>query len=124
MLYSIPYTLPHRLSRRIESTLSTMDYVHNNSERISREVRKVMNIPADRLRGALKQSADKIGKRREETSKVKKESEVARKYFSNLVRESSESKRSVEAVDLEGAPGIASAYESAILAKFQNMTIV
>ena len=112
MLYSIPYTLPHRLSRRIESTLAAIDYVHNNSERISRRVRFIMSRPADILRDGLKQSADKLGKRREETRQVKKQSEVARKYFANLVRESSESKRSIEAMDLEGAPGVASAYES------------
>jgi mitofusin len=41
---------------------------------------------------------------------------VARKYFSNLVRESNEGKRNVEAVDLEGnAPGIAGGYESGVM---------
>jgi mitofusin len=43
--------------------------------------------------------------------KVQGESEVARKYFGNLVRESGEIKGRVERVDLEGpAPGIVAAY--------------
>ena len=112
VLHSIPQSLPHRLSRRIASTLSSLDYVHLNSTRISREVGKVLRYPADSLKLGLQHSVEKLGARREDTTKVKKESEVARKYFGNLVRESRESKRSVEAVDLEGAPGVAGAYES------------
>ena len=43
---------------------------------------------------------------------MKYESEVARKYFGNLVRGSVEGRRGVEAVDLEGpAPGVAGGYE-------------
>ena len=90
-----------------------MDYVHLNSTRISREVGKVLRYPADTLRVGLQHSVEKLNARREDTAKTKRESEVARKYFANLVRESNESKRSVEAVDLEGAaPGVAGAFES------------
>ena len=44
------------------------------------------------------------------TQKVKIESEVARKYFGNLVRESEEGKRGVEDVDLEGGPQVPGGY--------------
>jgi mitofusin len=40
--------------------------------------------------------------RKEDTGKVRIEAEVARKYFSNLVRESGEIKEGVRRVDLEG----------------------
>ena len=47
---------------------------------------------------------------------MKRESEVARKYFGNLVRDSSEGKARVEDVDLEGpAPGVAGGYEEGTL---------
>lgn len=47
---------------------------------------------------------------------MKRESEVARKYFGNLVRDSSEWKARVEDVDLEGpAPGVAGGYEEGTL---------
>ena len=93
-----------------------MDYVHLNSVRISREVGKILRYPADNLRVGLQHSVEKLTAKREDTNKVKKESELARKYFSNLVRESSESRHSVESVDLEGAaPGVAGAYESGSL---------
>ena len=90
-----------------------MDYVHLNSVRISREVGKILRYPADNLRVGLQHSVEKLSAQREDATKTKQESEVARKYFSNLVRESNESRRSVESIDLEGpAPGVAGAYES------------
>lgn len=53
-----------------------------------------------------------LGTRRDGTIKVKRESEVARKYFGNLVRETGEGRGSVEGLDLEGGgPGTAGGYE-------------
>lgn len=113
ILRSIPTSLPHRLSQRIAVKLAAIDYTHLNSVRISSEVGKVLRYPADSLRVGLQHSVEKLTATREEKAKTKKESEVARKYFSNVVRESTEGKRSVESVDLEGsAPGIAGGYES------------
>lgn len=61
---------------------------------------------------------EELSKRRNSTLKVKEDSEVARKYFGNLVRESAEGKRGVEAVDLEGpAPGVAGSYDEGELAR-------
>jgi mitofusin len=45
---------------------------------------------------------EELQKKKENVGKVKQESEVARKYFSNLIRESNAGRRRVEAVDLEG----------------------
>lgn len=113
ILSQIPNSLPHRLSTKIAAELSSIDYVHSNSTRISTSVRKVLRYPADNLRVGLQRSVEHLGVKREETLKVKDESEVARKYFSNLVTRSSRLRTSVEAVDLEGpAPGVAAAYES------------
>lgn len=83
-----------------------MDYTHLNSVRISNEVAKVLRFPADNLRIGLQHSVESLSRQREEKHKIKDESDVARKYFANLVRESSEGRRTVDAVDLEGTvPG-------------------
>ncbi|KAL8811895.1 MAG: hypothetical protein Q9223_000860, partial [Gallowayella weberi] len=96
----------------------SLDYIHLNSSRISSQSRRALNYPADRLRSGLQQEVHDLGERREGTLKVKRESEVARKYFGNLVRESAEGKRGVEAVDLENAgPGVAAGYEEGELAR-------
>jgi mitofusin len=86
--------------------------VHSNSTRISSSVRKVLRFPADNLRIGLQRSVEHLGIKRDEVRKVRGESEVARKYFANLVRESGELRAGVESVDLEGpAPGVAGGYD-------------
>lgn len=82
--------------------------MHSNSDRISTEVRKVLRYPADNLRVGLQRSVERLGSKREETRKIRVESEVARKYFGNLVLETGRMRNTVQAVDLEGpAPGVA-----------------
>ncbi|EAW13192.1 mitofusin [Aspergillus clavatus NRRL 1] len=101
MLSSIPHTLPPRLSRKLAATLSEMDYVHSNSTRISTEVRRILRIPASNMQTSLAQGIEDLGRRKQEVSKTKHESETASKYFSNLFRDSGENRRSVENIDLD-----------------------
>lgn len=103
----IPTSLPSSLSRKIATTLAEMDYVHSNAHRVSSEVARVLRLPATRLQTTLEAATEELSKRKDETTKIKHESEVARKYFSNLFRESEENRRSVEQIDLEAqVPGI------------------
>jgi mitofusin len=101
MLASIPKTLPPRLARKLSVTLAEIDYTHSNATRISSEVRRVLHVPASHLQTSLAQGIEDLARRKGEVSKVKHESEGARKYFANLFRESQEGRRSVEQVDLE-----------------------
>ncbi|KAK1827941.1 hypothetical protein QBC39DRAFT_385478 [Podospora conica] len=104
ILSQIPHSLPHRLNAKISSQLTAIDYVHSNSTRISSTARKVLRFPADSLRVGLQRSVEQLGSRRDETLRVRGESDVALKYFSNLVQMSSHHRRVVEAVDLDGHP--------------------
>ncbi|KKK19904.1 hypothetical protein P175DRAFT_0448517 [Aspergillus ochraceoroseus IBT 24754] len=101
VLSSIPTTLPPRLSRKLAATLSEMDYVHSNANRISIEVRRILRMPAGNLQTSLAQDLEDIGRRKQEVSKTKHESEVASKYFANLFRNSGENRTSVENIDLD-----------------------
>lgn len=101
VLSAIPTTLPPRLSRKLAATLAEMDYVHSNASRISSEVRRILRLPAGNLQTALAQGVEDLGKRKLEVGKTKSESEAASKHFSNLFRESSENRRSVEDIDLD-----------------------
>lgn len=102
LLSQIPTTLPPRLARKLSATLSSIDYTHLNADRISSQVRTVLRIPTQTLNVALAQEVEQLGRRKEDVSKVKRESSVASKYFSNLCRESAEARRGVMSVDLEG----------------------
>lgn len=58
----------------------------------------------------LQKNMEQLQHERSERTRLLGESEVARKYFSNLVRESTDVKSRVDAVDLEGpAPGVLTA---------------
>ncbi|KAF3804674.1 Transmembrane GTPase fzo1 [Colletotrichum gloeosporioides] len=104
ILNQIPNSLPHRLATKIAAQLEAVDYVHSNSNRISSSVRKVLRYPADNLRVGLEQSVKDLGQRREETLKVRQESEVALKYFGNLYRNSGQQRAVVQGVDLDAPP--------------------
>lgn len=61
-------------------------------------------------------SVEELTKTRNDTRKVRKESEVARKYFGNLISKSRGDRAVVDRVDLEGgAPGVAGGFESGVL---------
>jgi len=108
---SIPQSLPKRLSAKLSSQLAAIDYTHVNAQRISSEVRKALKIPADNLRIGLQMNFEQLQNKREEKNKIRYESETARKYFGNLIRDNNDVKASVDRVDLEGpAPGLAGQY--------------
>lgn len=62
----------------------------------------MLRYPAQQLAVGLQRGVEELQKKREDVSRMKGESRVASKYFGNLVRESGEARRRVEAVDLEG----------------------
>ncbi|KAF2719797.1 hypothetical protein K431DRAFT_227847 [Polychaeton citri CBS 116435] len=108
---SIPQSLPRRLSAKLSAQLAQLDYTHTNATRISAEVRRALRYPADKLREGLQRNMENLQEQKRETVKTQKESETARKYFSNLVRDSSDIRTRVQRVDLEGpAPGIGAHY--------------
>lgn len=96
------------MSAKLSAQLAELDYTHANSLRISSEVRRALKFPADKLRESLQRNMEHLQEQKRETTKTRDESEVARKYFGNLVRESNDIRSRVMRVDLEGpAPGIA-----------------
>ena len=89
-----------------------LDFPHTNAHRISSEVRRALKYPADNLRVGLRRNVESLKERKEEKDKLRGESRVAVKYFSNLVGRAGEISRKVGAVDLEGpAPGVAAGFE-------------
>ncbi|OJD13453.1 hypothetical protein AJ78_06087 [Emergomyces pasteurianus Ep9510] len=101
LLTQIPNALPANISRKLSETLAEIDYIHTNATRISSEVRRVLRMPSSRLQSTLQTATEDLAKRKDEVGKTKQQSEIASKYFSNLFRESSEARRTVEQVDLE-----------------------
>jgi mitofusin len=110
---SIPNSLPRRLSNKLHSQLLALDYTHSNATRISSEVRRALKYPADNLRVGLKRNVEKLQGKKEDTDKLKHESQVAQKYFGNLITKTGEIRSKVMRVDLEGpAPGVAAGFDN------------
>jgi mitofusin 2 len=108
IITSIPSSLPRRLSTKLAARLESQDYTHQNALRISKEVERALRYPADTVRVGLKRSFESLVVRKEDTTKLRTESEVARKYFSNLITDSEDIRNIVQRVDLEPAmPGAA-----------------
>lgn len=104
VLQQIPNSLAPRLATKISTQLTELDYVHSNAARISSSVRKVLRFPADNLRVGLDQSVKDLNAKRDETIKIKGESERASRYFANLVRDTEGQRTMVENVDLDSPP--------------------
>ncbi|RPA85652.1 hypothetical protein BJ508DRAFT_221704 [Ascobolus immersus RN42] len=100
----IPNAVPRKMAKKIRKQLEDIDYIHGNAERIAREVRKVLTYPADELKNSFARNVEKKGRETEDLKKSLAESEVARKWFSNLVREVEGISKGVHGVDLEGGP--------------------
>lgn len=75
--------------------------MHTNSARISASVRKVLRFPADNLCVSMDQSVKDLGNRRDETAKIKSESQAALKSFTELANKSQRQQRMVEDLSLE-----------------------
>lgn len=104
VLQQIPNSLPPRLATKITQQLADMDYVHGNSARIASSVRKVLRFPADNLRVRLEESVKDLGNRRDETVKVRAESERAANFFGDLALKSEMERSKVNDVDLDALP--------------------
>ncbi|KAF2863238.1 hypothetical protein K470DRAFT_280489 [Piedraia hortae CBS 480.64] len=91
----IPQSLPRRLSTKLSTQLVQLDYTHVNARRISSEVQRALNRPANKLRAQLQSTMEVLEQKKQTTTKVQMESEVARKYFSNLFVSSREARQRV-----------------------------
>ena len=103
IISDIQRAVPRKLAKKIRRDLIEMDYIHINSERISKEVRKVMKIPSEEVRSSFQKSLEGLRVKKEETTKRVGECEVAVKYFGNLLKEAREHSAVVRRYDLEGA---------------------
>ncbi|KAF4440616.1 Transmembrane GTPase fzo1 [Fusarium austroafricanum] len=101
IIWRIPTVHPRRISAKIAAKLAEIDYVHANATRISGSVRKVLRIPSNNIRVDLDRAVKDVGERRDESLRVKAESNVALTCFRNLVQDSAKQKTSIEGLDLE-----------------------
>jgi mitofusin len=111
ILSDLPKAVPKKLAKKIRKQLEDMDYVHVNSERIANKCRKVLKFPVEDLRSGFQRGVEKQGKAVQERKQIKRESEVADKYFGNLLRNAKQQKAVLNNLDLEPHPILEPSHE-------------
>lgn len=101
ILADLPKAVPRKLARKIRKQLADLDYVHANADRIANQCRKVLKFPTEDLRSGFQNGIEKQGKAVRERKQTQKESEVADKYFGNLLRNAKQQRTAVSTIDLE-----------------------
>ncbi|KAI5843702.1 hypothetical protein BZA05DRAFT_343529 [Tricharina praecox] len=101
LLSDLPNAVPRKLAKKIRKQLADMDYVHVNAERIANQCRKVLKFPTEDLRSGFQRGIEKQGKAVQERKEKQKDSEVADKYFGNLLRNAKQQRAAVSTLDLE-----------------------
>jgi mitofusin len=101
ILADLPHVVPRKLAKKIRKQLTELDYVHVNADRIAQKCRKVLKFPSEELRSAFQRGIEKQSKAVDERKQTQKESEVADKYFGNLLRNAKQQRTAVSSLDLE-----------------------
>jgi len=97
----LPRAIPKNIAKRIQIALDSSDFIHNNSERIVRECRTVLNMPIEELRGCFQSSIEQQARKKSELEKIKDDSGTALRFYSRALKQSAEMGSIVGKIDLE-----------------------
>lgn len=100
IIHDLPRALPANLIHKYRLKLQELDYVHSNSERISREVRSVLKIPNREIVKSCEVTLEK-----QQTDKSALESKAAsnaisKTFFRQLLERSNGQKQAVDKINL------------------------
>lgn len=101
LLSDIPNALPRNQARKIKKQIGDLDYAHQNSARISRECRQVLNYPARQVMNNFQTSIDKRSNEKAELEKVIKDAEISSGFFKNLLTKVERQQGLLKEIDLE-----------------------
>ncbi len=101
ILRDIKRAVPHNLARKIKAQADSIDYVHKNSERLSKECRKILNVPIREVSHLVEMRIEDQKVKKEKLTKLAKETDDSYKYFSRLFKRVTDEKRLVESFNLE-----------------------
>jgi len=106
LIYDIPRALPRKLAKKIKMQVKDLDYPHQNSDRISRECRKVLKYPAKEVQNAFQTSLDKHVVKKEKIMSAIKDADVASAFFGKLLKRTMDQRKLVESFDLESITSV------------------
>jgi mitofusin len=84
LISDIPNALPRNQARKIKKQIGKLDYAHQNSSRISRECRQVLNYPSRQVMNNFQTSIDKRNNEKAKLEKIIKDAEISSGFFKHL----------------------------------------
>lgn len=97
----IPNAFPRKQARKLKKQVLKLDYAHRNADRISKEVRQVLNYPSRQVMNNIQTRLDKRSVEKENLEKEMNNAGVSSKYFKSMLEKIDVRTRFVEDIDLE-----------------------
>lgn len=101
LIVDIPNALARNLALKVRNQIEELDYPHQNSERISKECRKVLRYPAREIQNAYQSSLEKHVIQKEKLLSSIKDADMASAFFGKLFQRARDQRSLVESFDLE-----------------------
>lgn len=100
LISDIPNALPRKQARKIKKQIGRLDYAHQNSTRIARECRQVLNYPSIQVMNNFQTSIDKRNNEKAKLEKIIKDAEISSGFFKHLFTKIHVQQESLEKVEL------------------------
>ncbi|CAH6723104.1 mitofusin Fzo1p [[Candida] jaroonii] len=84
LVSDIPNALPRKQARKLKSRIHEIELVHTNSDRISKECRKVLNYPSRQVMNNFQTSIDKRVNEKEKFESKINDAKLSLSYFNGL----------------------------------------
>lgn len=101
LAYDMPFAFQRNMAINLANQLEKLDYVHNNSSRIARECRVILNYPSREIMNSYQSIIDDHITKREKTLRDLKSSEQSLGFYSKLKQEVDRQKGILNELDLE-----------------------
>lgn len=101
LISDIPNAFPRKQARKIRAQVEDLEYIHENSDRISKECRKVLNYPLRQVMNNFQTSIDKRGQEKEKIELQIQNSNMSLSYFDQLIEKIDYEYKLLDNVNLE-----------------------
>lgn len=101
LISDIPNALSRKQAKKIKKKIQEMNYVHNNSARISGECRQVLNYPSRQVMNNFQTSIDKNLSQKKKLESYIKDAEISSGFFKQLLTKINDQQRILKEIDLE-----------------------
>ncbi|KAI5955199.1 FZO1 [Candida jiufengensis] len=101
LITDIPNALPRNQAKKIKKQIQDINYIHNNSTRLSSECRQVLNYPARQVMNNFQTSIDKKLIQKEKLESYIKDAELSSGFFKQLRNKINFQQKVLKEIDLE-----------------------